>query len=212
MIRSGTVAAQSLFLAGTLALTGPITAQGMPVQPDAEAVSMAACLKDMATLYPQMSQDNLSAACADQWQKTVGAGPFADAVLGVVPTTADESISLDAARKRLPQVRWDARPQGDVLASGSMGMVSTNLEGRVTALTRLNFAWQEVGGDPPYDVAGAMTARGAGVTPRCSGTGPNPKTIALRLTMPAADGFQMRGHSGAAGDRPQPPAPASVAS
>ncbi len=165
MTRSGKVAAQSLFLAGGLDLTGPITAQGLPVPPDAEAVSMAACLKDMATLYPQMSQDNLSATCADQWKKTVAAGPIADAVLAVVPAAADESLSLDAARKRLPQVRWDAPPQGDVLASGSMGMVRTNLEGGVAALTRLNFAWQDVGGDPRYDVAGAMTPRGASVRP-----------------------------------------------
>jgi hypothetical protein len=97
MIRSVKVAAQLLFLAGTLASTGPITAQGLPVQPDAEAVSMAACLKDMATLYPQMSHDNLSATCADQWKKTVAAGAIADALSAVVPTAADESLSRDAA-------------------------------------------------------------------------------------------------------------------
>jgi hypothetical protein len=78
-------------------------------------------------------------------------------------------------------------------------MVSAKLEGSVAALTRLNFAWQDVGGDPPNDVAGAMTARGASVTPiGCYHYGPSEVNRVFIVDAPGRAPFALTTYTRAA--------------
>jgi len=97
----------------------------------------------------------------------VTSSALADAVLAAVPAGAGERPGVAELRSRLPQVRWDARPQGRgergaYLATGRWNALGVSVEGPAPA-SRLVLAWREVGAEWPYDLPGALRARGAKV-------------------------------------------------
>jgi hypothetical protein len=137
------------------------------VPANAGAAFVAACTKDLRARHPQIAADSAARDCAYQWEKILASGELADAVLAAVPARTGERPGVADLRARLPQVRWDARPQsqgaqGSFLATGRWNALQVYVEGPAPA-SRLNLAWAEVGAEWPYDLPGALRARGAKV-------------------------------------------------
>lgn len=139
-----------------------------PAAPDSGAYN-ARCFSENKARYPDMTDAAARETCLEGWRAVLAALPIADAILGVVPASPGERHDLSALKSRLPQVRWGAalsaaeRREGRV-ASGRMGALEVGVDGAPTP-TALWFNWHEVGGAPPYNIAEALAARGAKVTP-----------------------------------------------
>ena len=88
------------------------------------------------------------------------AGPAADALLNAIP--ASPGISLAEAKARMTGVRW-GRTQPPSLASGKLGQLDVNIDGKGMPQSA-SAGWMAVGQPTPYDVPGAMMARGAKLT------------------------------------------------
>ena len=75
-----------------------------------------------------------------------------------------EALPLASLRQRLGAVRWAAKPRSrELSASGRLGEFEVSVTGSPTAKT-LGVNWGEVGAEPPYDIVGAMRARGVTLT------------------------------------------------
>jgi hypothetical protein len=151
---------------GTAAPIGP-AAPKATVPANARAAFLDACRKDLRVKHPQMAADSAERDCTYQWDKIVASGELADAVLAAAPARAGERPGLADLRSRLPQVRWDARPQGQgaggpYLATGRWSALQVNVAGPAPA-SQLVLAWGEVGAEWPYDLPGALRVRGATV-------------------------------------------------
>jgi hypothetical protein len=131
---------------------------------NARATYLASCRKQQLAKYPQMTPENAEGNCTYQWDLVVAAGPLADAVLAAVPARGGDRPGLDDLRARLPQVRWDARPQGQpgLLASGQWDALRVEVNGPAPAAS-LVLAWRKVGAEIPYDLPAALQLRGATV-------------------------------------------------
>lgn len=126
---------------------------------DARAKYLAQCRRE------HVSRDAGAArwadeACAEGWKAVVAAGPAADALLAVLPTTAAERPTLAAIRQRATGVRWTGAARGQALASGKLGGLDVLVEGP-GAPRAVGVNWGATGAMIPYDVVGAMRARGA---------------------------------------------------
>lgn len=140
-------------VAAAPAATGALT-----VQPNAEADFIAGCRKDILGGNPQ-AKDWVDGHCRDAWGKVGASAALVDALLAAVPVEAGQRTSATALKARLPQVRWAARPEGRAAASGQLGKLAVIAEGAPDVGT-LSLGWQETGADIPYDVEGALRARG----------------------------------------------------
>lgn len=131
---------------------------------NARATFLASCQKEQLAKYPQMPPANVEGNCTYQWDLVVAAGPLADAVLVAVPARGGDRVGVEDLRARLPQVRWDARPQGQpgLLASGRWDALHVEVNGPAPAAS-LVLAWREVGAEIPYDLPAALLLRGATV-------------------------------------------------
>jgi hypothetical protein len=120
---------------------------------------IARCTADMVAQNPRAGEWAPS-QCQRQWETILAAGPMADAILAAVPVSgAADPATL---RARLAMVQWDARAEGTLIASGRLGQdLSVQVD---RAGPSLNFSWSEAGAAIPYDVLGALRARGAEVT------------------------------------------------
>lgn len=101
--------------------------------------------------------------CKDRWQKIVASGPATDMLLAVLPASAAERPALATVRQRAAGVRWAAKAEPSTLASGGLGELDAGIEGRA-APQAVYVRWRKTGSDVPYDVAGAMRARGVTLT------------------------------------------------
>ncbi len=59
--------------------------------------------------------------------------------------------------------RWAARAKPPALATGTLGQLKVAIEGSVAPAT-VSVNWAKVGGEIPYDIAGAMRLRGIAIT------------------------------------------------
>lgn len=134
------------------------TADALAVQPNAEAGFIAGCRKDILSGNPQAG-DWVDGHCRDAWGKVSASAALVDALLAAVPVEAGRRTSASALKARLPQVRWAARPEGRTATSGRLGKLAVIAEGTPNVDT-LSLGWQETGADIPYDVEGALRARG----------------------------------------------------
>lgn len=149
------------------AAAGP-AAPTLPMVANARARHMERCSAEHRRLYPQMAADAAASSCGDQWEKVEAAGPLADLVLSMVPARAGERLSLADLRARLPGSQWDAHPatargQAMPAATGRVGAFEAWVSGSAAAAKSLTLGWSEQGADPPYDLPGALAARGAKV-------------------------------------------------
>ena len=127
------------------------------VRPEARPRFLADCRQ----AYVSRSADE---QCVADWGKIEASAAATDALLAALPATPGEAVALAALRQRLAAVRWAARPGGRGLsASGRLGEFEVSVTGSPAAKT-LGVNWSEVGAEPPYDIVGAMRARGVTLT------------------------------------------------
>lgn len=100
-------------------------------------------------------------ACRGNWNKVVASGAAADLLMAVVPRPG-ERPTLASVRAAATGVRWSAKPEPRALASGTLGELKVSVSGP-GAPAEVSVGWQKVGAEIPYDLPGALQARGAGV-------------------------------------------------
>lgn len=125
---------------------------------ESQAEYLARCTRDMIAANPQ-SRAWAPDQCQQQWETVAAAGPMAEAILAAAPVSG--AVDPATLRGRLTMVRWDARPEGTLVASGRLGGA---LSVQVERAPSLNFYWSETGALIPYDVVEALRGRGAEVT------------------------------------------------
>lgn len=174
--RRGAPAAGSPAMADAGAAPGPVSppaaavaagpaAAPLAVAANARQTFLARCRGETKARYSQMNASAIEGACADGWAKVEAAGPLADAFLAAVPARPGERITLAALRQRLPQLRLTTTRAARANAPDATGRLGA-LEASVTGtplIREFTLSWSKLEADPPYDVAGAMAARGARV-------------------------------------------------
>ncbi len=124
-------------------------------------------LADCRQAYVSRSADAARWAdeqCVADWGKIEDSAAATDALLAALPATPGEALPLASLRQRLAGVRWAAKPGGRGLsASGRLGEFEVSVTGS-PAVKTLGVNWGEVGAEPPYDIVGAMRARGVTLT------------------------------------------------
>lgn len=159
---SGSEAANAGAGAIAAAATGS-TPVALVVGPEARLRFLADCRQT----YVSRSADAARWAdeqCVADWGKIEASAAATDALLAALSATPGEVVALAALRQRLAGVRWAARPGGRGLsASGRLGEFEVSVTGSPAAKT-LGVNWSEVGAEPPYDIVGAMRARGVTLT------------------------------------------------
>lgn len=135
----------------------------LAVQADAQPGFLAQC----RAAYVARSADAVRWAddqCASDWDKVLASGPAADVLLAVLPAAPGEVVPLASLKKNLAQVRWAGKPASNrVSASGALGNLAVSVTGSPNA-AGVGVSWMEIGAEPPYDVVGAMRARGVTLT------------------------------------------------
>lgn len=126
-------------------------------------------------------------ACRDDWKKVQAAGPAAALLAAVAPRPGAQPALAEiraAAEAAAPQLRWSPRPEARQLATGALGDLKVGVAGAPATPAEVHVSWQKVGAEIPYDVAGALEARGAAVRlVACErlGVGEGEKTYAVVL-------------------------------
>ena len=124
-------------------------------------------LADCRQAYVSRSADAARWAddqCVEDWNKITASAAATDALLAALPAAPGEVVALASLRQRLGGVRWAAKPGSrEVSASGSLGKLSVAVTGAPAAKS-VGVNWMEVGALPPYDIVGAMRARGVTLT------------------------------------------------
>lgn len=135
----------------------------LAVAPDARPRFLAECRQ----AYVSRSADAARWAdeqCVADWGKVTASAAATDALLAALPAAAGEAVPLATLRQRLVGVRWAGKPRSrELSASGSLGNFEVSVTGSPAAKT-LGMNWMEVGAEPPYDIVGAMRARGVTLT------------------------------------------------
>lgn len=102
--------------------------------------------------------------CLADWDKVAASAAVTDALLAALPAVQGELVQLGSLRQRLGSVRWAAKPGSrEQSASGRLGKFNVSVTGSPAAKT-LTVNWMEIGAEPPYDIVGAMRARGVTLT------------------------------------------------
>jgi hypothetical protein len=140
---------------------GGAAATALPLVPNAQAQFKAGCRKAVVAQDPRNAKW-VDGHCAEVWKKVVATGPAADALLGVLPATPGAALPLAVAKARMAGVRWGA-PQPGRLATGRLGPMEAGIIGRRAPETA-SLSWAKVGEPIPFDMVGAMEARGAKLT------------------------------------------------
>lgn len=157
------LAAPSTTAAGVGATATGAAPAPLVAPPDARSRYLADCRQT----YVSRSADAARWAdeqCVADWNKVDASAAATDALLAALPATPGEAVALASLRQRLGGVRWAAKPGARQLsASGMLGKLSVSVTGSPVAKT-LGMNWMEVGAEPPYDIVGAMRARGVTLT------------------------------------------------
>ena len=200
----------------------------LAVPPEARARFLAECRQT----YVSRSADAVRWAdeqCVADWGKVTDSAAATDALLAALPASAGEAMPLATLRQRLSGVRWAAKPRSrELSASGRLGKLEVSVTGAPAAKT-LGMNWMEVGAEPPYDIIGALRARGVTLTEiACeefgagewqrvfSGSAPGRAPFSLELAQRIAPFANSNAYYGAtidlSGRAPAPAAPRSVCS
>ncbi len=144
-------------LAATASSTAPVS---LALVANAEAGFRARCRRQTLARNPQAAKW-VDGDCAQRWQNAAAAGPAADALLNVLPAVPGGMVPTAVAKSRMTGVRWGAG------ATGRLGAFEASLHqsSKGDATPRwAALSWDKVGQPIPYDVVGAMEARGAKLT------------------------------------------------
>jgi hypothetical protein len=142
--------------AGTAASAAAIP----PIQPGADTAFKARCRKDTLAQNGPNAAKWVDSHCTDMWARAVAAQPLAEAMLAAVGAGAGP---VETLRRATPTVRWAARPDQGLLASGRIGSHAASLSGKGRA-DSFSVSWSQVGAEIPIDVPAALEARGAKLT------------------------------------------------
>lgn len=127
---------------------------------ESQAEFIARCTRESIAANPQSTRWAKD-QCTQQWEAVVAAGPMAEAILTAEPATAT-AVDPTTIAARLSMIQWSAKPQGKLVASGT---IAKKLDVQIeSSPASLNFYWNETGALIPYDVVEALRARGAKVT------------------------------------------------
>lgn len=141
----------------------PAAPAPLEVSPEARPRFLAECRQ----AYVSRSADAARWAdeqCVADWGKITASAAATDTLLAALPASADEAVLLATLRQRLAGVRWASKPRSrELSASGRLGQFEVSVTGAPAAKT-LGMNWMEVGAEPPYDIVGAMRARGVTLT------------------------------------------------
>jgi hypothetical protein len=146
-------------LAGLLLGLSPAHAQPVPgIAAGAQASFTARCRQ------AYLAQDRNAARwadsqCAADWQKVVATGPAAAALIAALPASGERPV-LASLKARMAGVRWNPRPDSGSLATGRIGVLAARIDGRGQPASA-GVAWGAVGAEIPFDMVGALIARGA---------------------------------------------------
>ncbi len=152
-----------------------------------QADYIARCTADMIAQNPRAGEW-APAECQQRWEMVVASGPMAEAILAAVPVSG--AADPAGLRARLTMIQWDARAEGTLIASGRLGRdLSVQVD---RAGPSLNFAWSQTGAMIPYDVLGALRARGAEVIMvGCYALGVGENNEAYRVVAPGRAPFAL---------------------
>jgi hypothetical protein len=159
----------------------PAPTAAPPAQPVSQADFVARCRRELVARNASAARW-ADEACRDNWSKVVASGAAADLLTAVVPRPG-ERPTLAGVRSAAADVRWSARPESGQLASGRLRDLTVSVSGP-GAPAEVSVGWQKVGAEIPYDVAGALQARGARVQlAACQklGVGEGEKTYSVSL-------------------------------
>lgn len=131
------------------------------LRPNAEAEFLKQCRADYVRAEASAARW-ADGQCKEDWKRVVASGPAAEAMLAVLPAQG-ERPALATVKQRATGVRWAARAEHGQSASGTLGGLSAYVEGAPTP-TAFAVGWSKVGEMIPYDVPGALRARGVTVT------------------------------------------------
>lgn len=184
MRRIALIVAASATLVGCGQSASTAAAQGAA---GSQADYIARCTANMIAQDPRAGEW-APGQCQQQWEMVVASEPMAEAILAAVPVSG--AADPAALRARLPMVRWDARPEGTLIASGRMG---GNLSVQVDrAGPSLNFLWSEAGQPIPYNIMEALRGRGAEVSMvGCYALGMGENNEAYRVVAPGRAPFAL---------------------
>ncbi|MGE3744370.1 MAG: hypothetical protein AB7G25_01420 [Sphingomonadaceae bacterium] len=126
-------------------------------RPTSETTFLASCRADL------IRRDASAARWADEecrtnWQKVMASGPAADMLLAVLPGAGSGKPSLTMTKQRASGVRWAGRAKPPALATGTLGQLEVAIGGSSAPAT-VSVNWAKVGGEIPYDIAGALRLR-----------------------------------------------------
>lgn len=207
-----------------------VTAGPAPVPLVVAPGARARFLADCRQAYVSRSADAVrwvDEQCAVDWVKIDASAAATDALLAALPASAGEAVPLAMLRQRLVGIRWAAKQRSrELSASGRLGKFELSVTGAPAART-LGVNWSEVGAEPPYDIVGAMRARGvklielaceefgAGEWQRVfSGSAPGRAPFRLEVGQRVAPFANSTSYYGAtidlSGRAPVPPVPRSV--
>lgn len=159
-----------------------------PVQPGAEAAFKARCRKETLAESGPNAAKWVDSHCTDMWGRAVAAQPLAEAMLAAVAAGAGP---VDTLRRATPTVRWAARPEQGMLASGRIGSYGAGLSGKGRA-DSFSVGWSQVGAEIPIDVPAALEARGAKVTrTSCEKLGTGEGERIWSVTLPGGKPFAL---------------------
>lgn len=125
----------------------------LAVKPGAEAAYKASCRKQILTQTPSATKW-VDEECATRWKAIAAAGPATDALLGAIGAPRD----VAGAKAHMPGVRW-GNPEKGNLANGRAGGMEITLTGK-GSVQQADAGWAAIGAMVPFDVIGAMEARG----------------------------------------------------
>jgi hypothetical protein len=128
----------------------------------ARRCALASCRADL------IRRDSSAARWADEecrtnWQKVMASGPAADMLLAVLPGAGSGKPSLTMTKQRASGVRWAGRANPPALATGTLGQLEVAIGGSSAPAT-VSVNWAKVGGEIPYDIAGALRLRQIAIT------------------------------------------------
>jgi hypothetical protein len=146
--------------AATVAPAGPAPT-ALALIPDAEARYKAKCRKDILAGNPQAAKW-VDGECAEGWKRAQATGPAADAFLAALPATGSGPAAVAATKARMTGVRWGSTRPG-ALAVGKLGDLEMLLQGKGTP-EAVAAGWWKKGALIPFDMPGALEARGAKLT------------------------------------------------
>ncbi len=180
------VAASPAVASGPAAQAGSVP----PVQAGADARFKAQCRSKFLAEKPR-DTSWIDPACADEWKRVTASQQVAETLLLAAPAGPGSTPPVAQLKARTPAVRWAARPEGTLLASGKLGIYDVSIDGKPSP-QQFGVSWSKIAEPIPLDIPGAFAARGATVTlTSCEKTGTGEGERVWHVQFPGRPAFEL---------------------